>query len=298
MKPLVSVVIATYRREDSLKKAIESIVNQTYKEYEIILVDDNANEEWNKKVAVIVNDFQKKFPDINIQYIVNESNLGSAKTRNIGIVKSQGNYVTFLDDDDLYLPNKIERQITFMENGNYDYSITDLNLYNENDKLIDKRVRNYIKDIAPDSLLGYHLKYHLTGTDAMMFRKEYLVNIGGFAPIDIGDEFYLMQRAINGNGKFGYLPQSDIKAYIHTGCGGLSSGEGKIKGENDLYEYKKKYFNNLSAQDIRYIKMRHYAVLAFAYLRMKKFGSAIKNGGLSFFAAPVYFCKLLLQMKF
>ena len=133
----------------------------------------------------------------------------------------------------------------------------------------------------------------MTGTDTMMFTKEYLTEIGGFASIDVGDEFYLMQRAIEGGGKFGYLPGCEIKAYIHTGDGGLSSGDGKIRGENALYEYKKTFFDQLEASDVRYIKMRHYAVIAYAELRRKNYGRFISNAMKSFFASPFRFFTIL-----
>ena len=291
---IVSVVVATYKRDNELKNALNSLSEQAYTDFEIVLVDDNANVEWNEKVAVIVKEFCESNPGIAFKFIVNNPNQGSAKTRNIGIEAASGEYITFLDDDDVYLPEKISRQVKFMQDGNYDYSVTDLYLYNENDNLIDKRIRSYVRETDMQTLLGYHLKYHLTGTDTMMFRKEYLVNIGGFAPIDVGDEFYLMQRAIDGNGKFGYLPGSDIKAYVHTGeNAGVSSGEGKIKGENALYEYKKGFFGRLSAAEVRYIKMRHYAVLAFAYVRMKKYFRTLKYAVMSFFSAPISFFKMI-----
>ena len=254
---------------------------------------DNGNEEWNGKVLKIVDEFRNRHPKIILEHIVNNPNQGSAKTRNIGINSARGEYVTFLDDDDIYLPDKIRKQVEFMETNQYDYSITDLHLYNEDGKEIDKRIRSYIKDTTVDALRMYHLKYHMTGTDTMMFRKEYLIQIGGFAPIDVGDEFYLMQRAIEGGGKFGYLPGCEIKAYVHTGDGGLSSGNGKIKGENALYEYKKTFFNQLEASDIRYIKMRHYAVLTFAYIRMKKYICAMKSGIFAIWAAPISLIKLV-----
>ncbi len=297
MNPTVSVVVATYKRDIALKNALDSLGKQTYKDFEIILVDDNANEEWNGNVNKIVEEFIAAYPKIHLTYIVNNPNQGSAKTRNIGIDASCGEYVTFLDDDDLYLPEKIEKQIKFMQKHDYDYSVTDLDLYNENDKLIDKRVRSFITETTKDALLKYHLKYHITGTDTMMFKKEYLIKIGKFAPIDVGDEFYLIQRAIDHEGKFGYLPGSDIKAYVHTGEGGLSSGEGKIKGENLLYEHKKKYFHMLSAKDRRYIRMRHYAVLGYAYFRTKKLFQTFKYMICSFFASPVSFTKLLLGLE-
>ena len=290
---LVSVVVATYKRETELKNALESLAKQTYPNMEIVLVDDNGNDEWNSKVSEIVEVFRNRYPKIVLEYIVNSPNQGSAKTRNIGIHTANGYYITFLDDDDIYLPDKVKKQVEFMENGGYDYSITDLVLYNDNDREIDKRVRSYIRDVSVASLEVYHLKYHMTGTDTMMFKKEYLNQIGGFAPIDVGDEFYLMQRAIEGGGKFGYLPGCEIKAYVHTGEGGLSSGDGKINGENALYEYKKTFFNQLDASDIRYIKMRHYAVIAYAELRRKNYGKFISNVMKSFFVSPGRFFTIL-----
>ena len=292
----VSVVVATYKREESLANALDSVANQSYKDFEIVLVDDNGNPEWNEKVNTIVAAFKEKHPTVTLQHITNNPNQGSAKTRNIGIAAATSKYVTFLDDDDVYLPAKLERQVAFMENGNLDYSITDLMLYNEHEKLTDKRIRSYIKSTDQASLQRYHLMYHLTGTDTMMYTKTYLEKIGGFSPIDVGDEFYLMQRAIEGGGKFGYLPGCDLKAYVHTGeSGGVSSGEGKIKGENQLYEYKKGFFEQISKSSRRYIKARHYAVLAFAEMRRKKHGAFLGNAFKSFFSSPVACIKVLIE---
>lgn len=290
---LVSVVVATYKREAELKNALESLAKQTYPNMEIVLVDDNGNDEWNSKVSETVEVFRNRYPKIKLECIVNNTNQGSSKTRNIGIHSAHGDYITFLDDDDIYLPDKIRKQVEFMETNQCDYSITDLILYNEDDKKINRRIRSYIKETTVESLRLYHLKYHMTGTDTIMFKKEYLIQIGGFAPIDVGDEFYLMQRAIEEGGKFGYLPGCEIKAYVHTGDGGLSSGDGKIKGENALYEYKKTFFNQLEAGDIRYIKMRHYAVIAYAELRRKNYVKFISNALKSFFASPCNFFTIL-----
>lgn len=289
----VSVIVATYRRDGDLKNALASLATQTYSDMEIVIVDDNGNEEWNCKVADIVNSFCRSHPELAVQYIVNSPNQGSAKTRNIGIEAAEGEYITFLDDDDVYLPDKLKKQVEFMKNGGYDYSITDLYLYNEDGKEIDRRVRSYIKDTSLGALRMYHLKYHMTGTDTMMFTKEYLQKIGGFAPIDVGDEFYLMHRAIEGGGSFGYLPGCEIKAYVHTGEGGLSSGEGKIKGENALYAYKKTLFNQLRPEDVRYIKMRHFAVIAYAQLRRKNYAGFVWNALKSFVVSPIGFFKIL-----
>ena len=104
-----------------------------------------------------------------------------------------------------------------------------------------------------------------------------------------------MQRAIEGGGAFGYLPGCEIKAYVHTGEGGLSSGDGKINGENALYEYKKTFFDKLKFKDIRYIRMRHYAVIAFANIRMKKYFRFLLLGIKSFLCSPIQCINLILK---
>ncbi len=289
----VSVIIATYRRDVSLKRALESLINQTYETTEIIVVDDNAEAEWNKKVKDIIDEMNLLHPII---YIENEVNKGSAETRNIGIKVATGEYITFLDDDDIYLQNKIKNQVKHMIEKNSDFSITDLDLYDENERLIEKRTRKYIKRNYKEDLLRYHLMHHMTGTDTLMFKKDYLLNIGGFPPINVGDEFYLMQKAIETGGIFSYLPHCDVQAYVHTETDGLSSGECKIKGENELYEYKKSIFGELDIKTIRYIKMRHYAVLAFAEVRRKRVFNFSKNAISSFISSPVDCIKLFIEI--
>ena len=293
----VSVVIATYRRREELGRALASLAAQTATDFEIVVVDDNAEASWNEAAQRTVDAFRAEHPTLPITYIANEKNEGSAQTRNIGIAAARGTYVTFLDDDDLYLPDKIKRQADFMTDGGYDYSITDLDLYNEHEKLCDRRVRTaYLHEgMSAEELLCVHLKYHLTGTDTMMFKRAYLERIGGFAPINVGDEFYLMQRAIEGGGAFGYLPGSEVKAYIHTGEGGLSSGEGKIRGEKEIYRYKKTLFHKIDRKTRRYIRMRHYAVVAYAEWRRRHRFAFLLNAVRAFWVSPVGCFKLLKE---
>jgi len=158
--------------------------------------------------------------------------------------------------------------------------------------LLKREPENILKD-----LLKYHLMHHITGTDTIMFKRDYLFNIGGFPPINVGDEFYLMQKAIEAGGAFSYLPLCDVQAYVHIKTNGLSSGDSKIKGENALYEYKKKYFSQLSNKEIRYIKMRHYAVLAFAEIRKKNAIGFIKYAIVSFINSPSQCANLALSRK-
>lgn len=283
---MVSVIIPTYKRDTELKRALLSIVNQTYKDIETIVIDDNAEADFNSRVEKRVEEVKKECPDFNLKLIVNSKNQGSAKTRNIGIEAAKGDYISFLDDDDIYLPGKIEKQLKNLIETNSDFSVTDLALYSEDGKLIEIRDRRYIKQTDKNSLIKYHLMHHITGTDSLMFKTEYLRKIGGFDEIDIGDEYYLVFKAINEGGALSYLNTCDIRAFVHK-SGGLSTSSQRIEGERELYRFKKQYFSFLKRKDRRYIKMRHHAVVALALFKNKKYVPFFKEAVLAILSSPV-----------
>lgn len=294
---LVSIVVATFHRDKELSRALASIAGQTYPALEVVLVDDNADAAWNEKIEKIVQKWREK-TDIPLIYLQNEKNSGSAETRNRGICASSGEYITFLDDDDKYTKDKVEKQVRHMLAENSDFSITDLALYREDGKLEEVRTRHYLGNVDfsdTQALLACHLKYHLTGTDTLMFRKSYLEQIGGFPPIDVGDEFYLMEQAILGGGRFSYLAACDVKALVHTATEGLSSRSGKIAGENALYERKKKYFPQLTGREVRAIRMRHHLVLAYAYMRDGKKFHFVREGLCAVCCAPLACVKMIIS---
>lgn len=294
---MVSVVVATYRRDAELRRALVSLARQSYPSVEVILVDDNGTPDWNRRVAETVAAFRAEWPAVPVRLIVNRKHLGSAGARNAGIAAAGGAYTTFLDDDDEYLPDKVARQVVFMEQGRYDYSITDLVLYRDDGRRVGCRTRTYIQDTSPEALRLYHLKYHMTGTDTLMFRTDHLRRLGGFDPIDIGDEFYLVHKAIEAGGRFGYLPGCDVKAYVHTDGTALSSSAARVAGEQTLYAHKKQYFAELARRDVRYIRMRHCAVLAFAHYRARRYGAFLLYGCRAVLTAPVACLRMLAEMR-
>lgn len=104
---LVSVIIPTYKGYSQLSRAIKSINNQTYKNIEIIVVDDNGDgTEAQKKTEDIINSIDKLFP---LYYIKHHQNRNGACARNTGIAASKGDYISFLDDDDYYFSEKITK---------------------------------------------------------------------------------------------------------------------------------------------------------------------------------------------
>ena len=292
----VSVIVSTFRRDELLKRALLSLIHQDYLSLEIIVVDDNGNEAWNRKVQTIVSEIRSHLREKQtLILLTNQTNLGSARSRNAGIAASHGDVITFLDDDDIYLPSKVSTQAAAMLAAEADFSLMDLTLVNEKGKCVEQKTHPYLhKTLKRSDLIRLHLLHHLTGTDVMMFRRDYLMKIGGFDPIDIGDEFYLMMKAIENNGCFLYLPQTLVHAMVHYDGSGLSGGPRKAEGMLQLYAFKKRYFSLLSKRDIRLIRTRHHAVLAFSHIKSRSFVSCLSEAAKSFLISPAACCQLLL----
>jgi len=105
----VSVVIPTYNRGNLISRAIQSVVNQTYRDFEIILVDDGSTD----NTKEVVKEFQKK--DERIKYIQHDKKRGGSAARNTGIREAKGKYIAFQDSDDEWLPGKLEKQMKVFE---------------------------------------------------------------------------------------------------------------------------------------------------------------------------------------
>src|SRR2546429_9117536 len=105
--PKVSVIIPTYNRAEFLCSAITSVLNQTFHNFEIIVVDD-ASQDHTREVM-------NSLGDKRIRYIRHEKNKGVAATRNTGLVNAKGTYIAFLDDDDEWLPEKLQKQFNLLE---------------------------------------------------------------------------------------------------------------------------------------------------------------------------------------
>ncbi len=108
-KPKVSVVIVTYNRPQFISRAIQSALNQTYQDFEIIVVD-NGMEQPAENIV-------KSFNDKRIRYIQNNKNTGCSGGKNIGIKNARGEFIAFLDDDDIWLPEKLEIQMKKFKNA-------------------------------------------------------------------------------------------------------------------------------------------------------------------------------------
>lgn len=122
-KDLVSVICPTYNCEKFIEETIRSVLSQSYENLELIIVDDCSTD---KTVETI-----KKVKDPRITIIINEKNSGAAFSRNAALRCAKGIYVAFLDGDDVWLPNKLEKQLNFMIKNNYLFTYTDYELIDE-----------------------------------------------------------------------------------------------------------------------------------------------------------------------
>lgn len=293
MTEKVSIIIPTYKRPlKLLSRAVESVLNQTYSNIEIIVVDDSPYDFIeSKKIEHYISSID------NGVYIKNKENLGGGLSRNVGINNSTGTYITFLDDDDIYLPDKVINQVEFMKKNDYDLTFTKMYIYNSHDKLVDIREYENLPLDDNEKLLKYHLMYHMTGTPTFMFLANKLKDIGGFDDVKMGQEFYLMLKAINNNLKIGYIDECNIKVYKHDGEA-ISKGSNKIIGEEQLFLAKKEYFNIFEKSEIKYIKFRHRVVIAIAHLRNKNYFMFLNFIFYAFISNPfIFFNEIRKNLK-
>ena len=162
----VSVYIPTHNRSSLLERAIKSVINQTYKNVEILICDDGSSDDTQQ----LVERYQAQHD--NIVYLKNETPKGACAARNLGINAATGHYITGLDDDDEFLPERIEKFVKFFERHKYPYLSSGI-IFNFGKH--QKVGFNKVTHIRLDSLLYQNI------VGSQVFTKtDYLRAIGGF----------------------------------------------------------------------------------------------------------------------
>lgn len=171
MEELVSIITPVYNAEKFLHDTINSVLEQDYKNWEMILVDDCSKDNSEK----IIREYEKN--DKRIKYIKLEKNVGAAKTRNLALEKAKGRYIAFLDSDDVWKKNKLSKQIKFMEDRDIGFSFTEYEVMSEDGELIGR-------DIKVPKQINYnqYLKNTIIGCLTVVIDKE---KIGDFRMVDI-----------------------------------------------------------------------------------------------------------------
>lgn len=167
--PTVSVVIVTYNKGDTISEAIESVLRQTYRDLELLVVDDGSTDDTAERVA--------RFGP-QVRYLRKE-NGGTGSARNLGIAQARGRFVAFLDGDDLWLPRKLERQMELFREQPEALAVQC------SAHCVDERLRVFESRLCRperDSLKRFLLFENLPAfSSAVVVRKEAFERIGGFA---------------------------------------------------------------------------------------------------------------------
>ena len=117
---LVSIITPSYNTANFVLKTIESVVAQTHTNWEMIIVDDCSTDD----SVELINDYIKSNSETRIRLLIHQKNLGAAVSRNFALGEAKGTWIAFLDSDDLWLPEKLEKQIAFMKMNNCNFSYT------------------------------------------------------------------------------------------------------------------------------------------------------------------------------
>lgn len=134
-KNLVSIITPMYNSEKFIEATIKSVLNQTYQEWEMLIIDDCSTD----NSPNIVKSYMQQ--DSRIRCIKTETNKGVSNARNLALSKATGQFIAFLDSDDQWNSSKLEKQVNFMLENDYVISFTSYELMDENDKKLNKVIK-------------------------------------------------------------------------------------------------------------------------------------------------------------
>lgn len=249
---LVSVVIPTYSRNDMLQQAIDCVLTQTHQKLEVIVVDDNPPE---SEYRIATEKMMKRYEsDSRVRYIQNEKNLGGSGARNVGIEASKGDYIAFLDDDDEYRPNKIEKQLDVFLNSKSDKlalvycDVAHVGKEGTHvDCVIRKRHRgNCLYEAIKDDCLA--------STSMWMVKKSCINAVGNFSIVPCKQDSTVILKLLEAGYEVDYVPEVLCIYRNYTNGIRISFGPQKIIGEKLFYEACKKNYDKFSLKQINNIE--------------------------------------------
>lgn len=260
-KPLVSVIIPTYKRVKYLERALNSVLNQTYNNIEIIIIDDNDPESnYRIETSELVNRYMKLHE--NIIYFKLEKNSGGCIARNKGIEIANGKYISFLDDDDLFHEEKIEKQVKRIES--HDGKVAVVGCFA---RIIDKKgnVKRIEKEEIKGNVFFEQLRKNVCTTSLALINREVCLKSGGFIKIPSSQEHLFFIKIFEINPFYDYVDDVLVDINHHLGER-VSNNKNKPVGAIKLFEYVEGYFVNLDKSEINEISTSHYENIIRAYL--------------------------------
>lgn len=225
--PLISIIVPTYNRPELIKKTINSLLNQTYTNIEIIIV--------NNYPQLNLKSFISSINDNRIKYFI-ESKKNTANARNLGLKHASGQYICFCDDDDLYLPNKVKLQLKFMQtNPQLGFSYHNF-YFKKNNKLtlgiVKKAPTNFI-DLITANFFTIH-------SGSLMIKKKCFIKVKGFNSKLPSNEDADFNYQLASKFKFRYLSKPLTIYQLHS--------------KNKKKTLQRKHYLNIEKVKVKYLK--------------------------------------------
>ena len=204
MNSLVSVVIPVYNRETTIQRAIDSVLNQTYSNIEVLIIDDGSLD----KTVELVHEYE----DIRIKLYSFGRNMGANVARNKGIMLAHGEYIAFQDSDDEWKPDKLQKQIKYMQDNNLSAVYCPYRLIEgQNERIVPVDYQNV--ELYETNLQDRLKTGNVIGTPTLVVRREMVIQVGLFdESMPRLQDYDLVLRLIK-SGKIGYVAEPLVTAY-------------------------------------------------------------------------------------
>lgn len=265
---MVSCVIPSYKRADTLKRAIKSVLNQTYNNIEVLIVDDNVpGDEYSIKLKDIVASFDNKC----VRYINQETHINGAVARNAGIKNAKGKYIAFLDDDDEWEPEKLQKQVDLLEKHPEIGGCSCLyGLYTKGK--LDSEYPPYSSENMQFKILARQVAMY---TSTFIGRKEIIEKIGGFCQTLIRHQDLQFFTDFL---KYGSIePINEVLVKLHSdSIINRPNLEKTINVKHAFFDVEKETIAGYPRNQRKRIYAAHYFEVCFAALKEKKMFPAIK----------------------
>lgn len=294
----VSIIMSTYKEEEVfLRQSIESILNQTYKDFEYIIILDNPN---NKLHMKIINDYASK--DKRIKFYINEQNMGLTASLNRGLSLAKGKYICRMDADDISINNRLELQKRYLENNDFDLIGGISQMIDENGKVIYS-----IKKVPTDlNKIKKSLKYNQVISHPTWFgKKEVFDKLNGYRNMPLCEDYDFTLRAVLQGYKISNIDEIVLKYRMTTS----SISRSNLYEQYLFAKYITKKYSNNEVADIKsakdFVEKKNKEKVAKRYLKAnqrfnellmdieeKKYLSFVKDGILLTFTSFNYLNKI------
>lgn len=195
LKGKVSVIVPTYKRPTNLKTAINSVLEQDHQDYEILIINDNGEDSpYNQETDAVIESLKLRDPMGRIRYIKHSENRNGAAARNTGIMRARGEYISFLDDDDMYLPNRLTDCVQRLKGANNRHGAAYCGFLGWNSPQ-NNEARYKEGDLTKELLLLDYMKHYLH-TNTATYKNDAVFALNGF------DESYRRHQDLEFNLRF------------------------------------------------------------------------------------------------